>query len=64
MSTTLNAISTHEPGAPSVGSTLLDLVLEMNEATDSPDETVDRVLATLDKGAVHLTGNFRGCRLV
>ena len=39
-------------------------VLELNEATDSPDETVDRALAALDQGAVHLTGNFRGIPLV
>ena len=63
MSSILEAISSHEPDAPSVGSTLLSLVLALNEATDSPDETVDRVLRALDDGAVHLTGNFRGCRL-
>ena len=64
MSTILDAISSHESGAPSVGSTLLNLVLEMNATTDSPYETVDRVLAALDDGAVHLTGNFRGHCLV
>ncbi len=64
MSTILAAIESHQPGAPSVGSTLLQLVLQIDQATDSADETVDRVIAALDAGAVHLTGNFRGCRLV
>lgn len=63
MSNILEAISSHQAGAPSTGTTLLELVCQLNDATDSPDETVDRVLGALDQGAVHLTGNFRGCRL-
>jgi len=63
MSAILEAIDHHQQGAPSVGTTLLDLVCQLNDATDSPEETVDRVLGALDEGAVHLTGNFRGCRL-
>ena len=64
MSALLEAIDSHQPGRASTGTTLLSLVLELNEATDSPDETVDRALAALDQGAVHLTGNFRGIPLV
>ena len=64
MSTILYVIQSHQPGAPSVGTTLLQLVVQIGEATDSADETVDCVFAALDDGAVHLTGNFRGCRLV
>jgi hypothetical protein len=64
MSALANALESHEPGAPSVGTTLLALVLELNDATDSPDETVDRALRALDEGAVHLTGNFRNTPLV
>jgi hypothetical protein len=64
MTALLDAISSHAAGLPSTGTTLLELVCQLNEATDTPDETVDRALEALDSGAVHLTGNFRGCRLV
>ncbi len=45
------------------GTTLLMLVLKMNESTDSPDETVAAVHHLLDTDQVRLTGNFRGTRL-
>ena len=64
MSAILEAIENHEQGAPSIGSTLLDLVMQVNECTDSAEETTERVLRALDDGAVHLTGNFRDCPLV
>ena len=45
------------------GSTLLMLVLCVNESTDSADETVAAVHHLLDTDQVQLTGNFRGTRL-
>ena len=44
-------------------STLLMLVMTVNEFTDSPEETVDVVHELLDTNRVQLTGNFRGTRL-
>jgi hypothetical protein len=59
----LDAILNHRPGAPSIGSTLLDLVVQVNESTDEAGGTVERAFAALDEGSVHGTESFRGCRL-
>jgi hypothetical protein len=59
----MQAIQSPQAASPAVGTTLLALVTEIDRIADSPDETVDTVLAALDSGRVYLTGSFRGCRL-
>lgn len=42
------------------GTTLLALVLAVNETTTTPEGTEDKVLDLLEAGVFRLTGNFRG----
>jgi hypothetical protein len=49
------------PAKP-LDTTLLDLVLQLNEVTASAEETEQRALEMLASGRARLTGNFRGVR--
>jgi len=56
-------LSQTTPQSDVPGSTLLMLVMSLNETTETADETVEQVHHLLDTNQVRLTGNFRGTRL-
>ncbi len=64
MTPILDALARRTPDSPSVGTTLLALVVELSEVTDSADEAVARVHRALEDGEIHLIGNFRDCPLL
>lgn len=61
MTPILDALANRSPDSPSVGTTLLALVVELSSVTDSAEEAVERVHRAIEDGEIHLIGNFRDC---
>jgi len=60
----MDAVSTQPVTQAKVpGSTLLMLMMSVNEFTDSADEAEAAIHHLLDTDQIRLTGNFRGTRL-
>ncbi len=60
----MDALSTQPVSQTEIpGSTLLMLMMSVNESTNSADEAEAAIHHLLDTDQIRLTGNFRGTRL-